>query len=859
MERYAACGRVGSRPALLTALLTSSMLTGIAPALAQQTANNSQVETVIVTAQKRSENLQKVSLSIQALSSQKLEDLHITNFNDYVKFFPSVTYTVGGAGGGNAGPGFENISMRGIVSGNDGNHSGPLPTVGVYLDEQPITTIGGTLDMHIYDIDRVEVLSGPQGTLYGASSEAGTIRIITNKPDAEGFSAGYDVQANTVAHGNEGYQAEGFVNIPLADNMAIRIVAWDEHDAGYIDNVPGTRTYPGCQITMNPPCNAGQVPPITINNFNLAKSNFNDVDTYGARAALKIDLNANWTVTPSVIAQWENANGIFGYDQTVGYLQVKQYNPDFLHQNWVQAALTVQGKIGDLDLTYSGGHMEWWIHGESDYSDYSYWYDKLFPSSFPQYFYDNNGNPIAPTQYIVESDHFVKDSHELRIASPANQRLRFVAGLFYERQQHWILQDYKITDLSCYYTVDCWSGTTKYLTGLGNWPDTLWLTDQERVDQDSAAFAEVSYDILPKLTLTGGLRLYQYYNSLVGFFGFNGNFSSHTGEAKCFAPGQFHNAPCTDLQAHASGTGNTHKINLTYHVDDDRMVYFTWSTGFRPGGINRRSDIAGAYGPDKLTNYEVGWKTTWLEDTLRLNGALFWETWDNVQFPFLGLNSFTIIQNAGNATSKGIESDFEWKPLPALTISGSGAVTDANLDTAYCGVSNPQTRQPLTTCPDPSGGDVNPADSPAGTQLPITPKWKGNLTTRYDFPIWSDLSAHVQGSVEAQSSVWSDLRVQALYPPSCNPAIPGSCIEVPIRSVLGKQPGFATFDFSTGIDAGQWHVELFVQNAFDANAQTYRYVQCTTQVCENPFTPKHEVYVVPERPRMIGISFGQRF
>ena len=203
------------------------------------------METIIVTAQKRSEDLQKVPVAMQALPAERLEELHITDFNDYVKFFPSVTYTAGGAGGGNAAPGFANISMRGIVSGNDGNHSGPLPTVGVYLDEQPITTIGGTLDMHLYDINRVEVLSGPQGTLYGASSEAGTIRIITNKPDASAFSAAYDVQGNTVAHGGQGYIAEGYVNVPLADNVAIRVVAWSEHDAGYIDNVPGTRTYPG--------------------------------------------------------------------------------------------------------------------------------------------------------------------------------------------------------------------------------------------------------------------------------------------------------------------------------------------------------------------------------------------------------------------------------------------------------------------------------------------------------------------------------------------------------------------------------------------------------------------------------------
>jgi iron complex outermembrane receptor protein len=822
MKERLALGGARTRPLFWASLTATTMLTAVVPALAQ-TQDSSTIETIVVTAQKRSEDLQKVPLSIQALPTEKLEQLHITDFNDYVKFFPSVTYTAGGAGGGNASPGFANISMRGIVSGNDGNHSGPLPTVGVYLDEQPITTIGGTLDMHIYDIDRVEVLSGPQGTLYGASSEAGTIRIITNKPDASGFSAAYDVQGNTVAHGSQGYTAEGYVNVPLSDNTAIRIVAWSEHDAGYIDNVAATRTYPG---------NADLgVPPITINDFPYVKKNFNSIDTYGARAALKVDLNANWTIEPSIVAQWENSNGLFAYDPNYGDLKVAQYNPDFLHQNWYQAALTVTGKVGDLDLTYSGGHMDWWIRGESDYADYSYWYDKLFPSSFPQYFYNNADSPIAPTQYIIEGDHFIKDSHELRIASPSTDRLRFIGGVFFERQQHWILQNYQINGLA----------TSESVTG---WPDTLWLTDQERVDQDAAVFGDVSYDILPNLTLTGGLRLYDYINTLKGFFGFSAGFSSHTGESQCFGPGLFHNAPCTDLDQSAVGTGNTHKINLTWHVDDARMLYFTWSTGFRPGGINRRTDDAGAYAPDKLTNYEVGWKTQWLDNTLRFNGALFIEKWDNVQFPFLGANSFTIIQNAGNATSKGLESDFEWKPIAPLTISGSTAVTDANLDTNYCGFNNPATKQPYTG--DCLALDGFPAEAPAGTQLPITPKYKGNLTTRYDFPI-ANFAGHIQGSVVAQSSSWADLRIQGAYPPF------GPTTLVPLRSVLGKQPGYASFDFSAGIDTEAWSLELFVENAFDERAQEYRYAECTTQVCDN------QTYVVPSRPRLIGIKFGQKF
>src|SRR5690242_4852635 len=206
--------KLARRPALWQALLTTTVLTGVAsPALAADTG----IETVVVTAEKHSEDLQRTPLSIQALPTEKLEQLHIADFADYVRYLPSVTYTVGGAGAGNGGPGFANVSMRGVSSGGDGNHSGSLPTVGIYLDEQPITTIGGSLDVHVYDIARVESLSGPQGTLYGASSEAGTIRIITNKPDFSGSYGAYDVGVNTVEHGGIGYEMEGFLNAPLTD------------------------------------------------------------------------------------------------------------------------------------------------------------------------------------------------------------------------------------------------------------------------------------------------------------------------------------------------------------------------------------------------------------------------------------------------------------------------------------------------------------------------------------------------------------------------------------------------------------------------------------------------------------------
>ncbi|HJW40074.1 MAG TPA: TonB-dependent receptor [Rhizomicrobium sp.] len=801
-----------ARPALWQILLTSTMLTGIAHAA--DATKPTGIETIVVTAEKRSEDIQKAPLSIQALPAEKLDQLHITDFADYVQFLPSVTYTVGGAGAGNGGPGFANVSMRGVSSGNDGNHSGSLPTVGIYLDEQPITTIGGALDVHVYDIARVESLSGPQGTLYGASSEAGTIRIITNRPDPSAFSAAYDVGVNTVDHGSVGYEGEGFVNIPLADNVAIRLVGYSEHDAGFIDNVPGTRFFPTSGITAS--------------NAAIAKNDFNSVDTYGGRAALEFDLDNNWTITPTIIAQHTQSSGVFAYDPSVGDLEVQHFFPEYAHDSWVQAALTVQGKIANLDVVYSGGYMDRQINAASDYTDYSFFYDTLY--GYGAYIYDNHGNFINPQQYITEKDHFTKLSQELRFSTPSDQRVRFVGGLFFERQGHYILQNYQIANLS----------DTNADPGVGqlsvpNWPGTLWLTDQQRYDNDYALFGELAYDITPQVTFTAGLRAFYAANSLKGFFGFSADYSSHTGVSQCFAPTSVDNGPCTNLDKSVYESGYTHKLNLTYRIDDDRMVYATWSTGFRPGGVNRRGTIP-PYQPDRLTNFELGWKTSWFDHTLVLNGAAYLDFWSNFQFSFLGLNSFTEIHNAGTARIAGLEGDATWQPVTGLTINGSASYDDSHLLKDFCGPVG------VTQCP--SAADPNPPEAPAGTPLP-TPKFKSNLTSRYEFPLFQGFLAHVQSSVVYQGDSWADLRVTAPNP------VTG--VYVPIRAALGRQRAFTNVDFTVGVETDNWAVDLSILNAFDERDDLYRYAECTTQICGA------EPYVATNTPREIGLKFSQKF
>src|SRR3954449_10160116 len=193
---------------------------------------------IIITATKREENMQNVPISVQAIGTRRLDQLNISDFEDYTKQLPSVSFDT-------SQPGSTTVYVRGVATGSDGNHTGSLPSVGFYLDEQPVTTIGGTLDVHIYDIARIESLAGPQGTLYGASSEAGTIRIITNKPELGITTGRVDGELNTVAHGGMGGSLEGMINLPIASRIAFRASAFYQRDAGYIDNVPGQRTYCG--------------------------------------------------------------------------------------------------------------------------------------------------------------------------------------------------------------------------------------------------------------------------------------------------------------------------------------------------------------------------------------------------------------------------------------------------------------------------------------------------------------------------------------------------------------------------------------------------------------------------------------
>jgi iron complex outermembrane recepter protein len=823
-------------------LASTLMAVGVHAADAD-TNGEGQLAEITVTAQKRSEDLQKVPISLTVLGQEQLESHQVKSFDDYVKFLPSVSYQ-------SAGPGQAQLYFRGVSSGSDGLHAGSSPPTGVYLDELPVTTIGNSLDVHMYDIQRVEALAGPQGTLYGASSLSGTLRVITNKPDPTAFSAGYDLKADKFGHGNGGGTVEGFVNIPLTDFMAIRLVGYYDYEGGYINNVPTSVTYQrfaplgdpvpnnaalpaSCTPFTSPaPGNgapvAGTVCPTTVTNDGVARRRFNDVGSGGGRAALKIDLNENWSITPTVVAQTQKAVGDFTVNPQVGNLSVNDFITPFNNDQWVQSALTVQGKISNWELLYTGGWFQRKVDNLVDYSGYTADYDAqalYYGANLGDRAFNNAGQLLDPNQFVLNRDRYTKQSHEFRLNSPADFFIRGTAGLFYQRQTDDIRAAFDLPGLNEGFPAGSFA-----VQSVDGQPGTVYLSQQDRTDRDYAVFADGTIDLIPNhLHLSAGIREFWVENTLYGFFGFQ-SYEFNT-EKGCLDSGGVPpvlpvtgNRPCVDVNAKVVENGETHRVNLSYDIDADHMVYATYSTGFRPGGVNRLT-TAPAYRSDRLTNLELGWKTAWFDHHVRANGAVFYERWSDVQTATTGAFGITSIENAGNARIYGVEGDVEWALFDHLVLSASGTFLNAEFTTNFCGT-NPDGSL-IPSC------DPADAATPKGARLPVTPHFKGNMTARYSFE-FKDFNNFVQGSIIDQSATVAT----ALVSQNAN---------------FGAIGGFNTADFSAGTGMHNWKLEAYIENAFDRRGELTRFAECFAANCQIAY------HAFPIKPMNFGVRFGQKF
>jgi outer membrane receptor protein involved in Fe transport len=837
-----------ARSPLVSAVL---LALGSRVAMAQETSPPGSLEEITVTAQKRTERLQDVPISIDAIGEAKLKDLNVQNFKDYVQFLPSVSLQPAYG----AGSGFNAVYMRGVVTGGDGQATTSQPSVGTYLDEQPITTIQGNLDIHLYDIARVEALAGPQGTLYGASSQSGTIRIITNKPDPSGFAGGYSLEGNTIDGGDAGYVAEGFVNLPIGENAAARLVGWWLKDGGWVDNKPATRTYSIDQSTT--------ADDFTSSNAAFAKDNYNTSDTKGARAALRVNLGESWSITPQVMAQKQEQEGSWGDDLrdvlASGDYAVAHFRPEFSNDEWYQAGLTIEGTMSGFDLVYAGNYLNRDVDASTDYSDYSFWYDNLYTSGyFAHLFVDDNGNQLNPDAAFENHDGYTKTSHEIRLSTPQDKRVRGLIGFFYQKQHHDFYQPFGLIEgLAGERSMDGLEPG-----GPGRYADYVYLNSMNRVDTDKAVFGQIAFDLTDKLELSLGTRYFKPEVTVKGFFGFglglsrshepgsgsdgifgtaddaaeadepgavanggegafdpNGQAWSANGEWRC--PSQTDSAsdePCQNVDKGIKESDSVYRVNLSWKATNDTLLYLTWAEGYRPGGINR-NPFAGSYVRDILTSYEFGWKTRFADGRLQFNGAVFQQEWDDIQVSFQGGNGITQVANGGKAEVPGVEAQLDWLATDAFRLGVALAYYNSELKEDYCDL-------------DAAGNCVN-VKAPAGTPLPVTPDFKGNLIARYSFPL-AGFDAYTQGVLTYQGSAASQL-------------------DVADNAIYGDIPSSSYLNLAFGVESERYTIELYSSNVTNEDAPFGVTSECTPQVCGV------QTVGVKARPRTIGLRFSQHF
>lgn len=810
---------------------------------------------IIVTAQRRAQSIQDVPLTIQAFSGDTLGKLNVTTFNDLLKYTPNVTFSSNGPGSGA-------IFMRGLSSGFAGNQSSAtiayFPNVALYLDDQSMQFPARNADIYMADMERVEVLEGPQGTLFGGGAEAGAVRYITNKPKLDRFEGHIDGSVGGTAAGAPNASFNASVNVPIIrDTLAVRAVVYDDHRGGYIDNVASNFTrsardsgnvayFGGVALTPAQQVNAGQ-----YNNNALAKKDFNPVDYVGGRLSAKWEINPDWDVLVSESYQDMKADGTFatfpiGSDfQKLGSLQTTVFSPSYNKDTYWNTAWSINGKIADLNLVYTGSYMTRHLDTQQDYSNYSRTGGGMYYQCTGSATGWGKGSPYcySPVAYWHDTVRNTHMSHEFRISTPDHKRIRLIAGAYYEqfRIKDVMNFDYKTIPTctpalinangACSGVVQPVPGSTINTPGLKD-GNTAFGEDTQRGYDQFAAFASVDFDILPNLTLTGGTRYYNYKEFETG------------SQYETYASNCYQMLVCTIAGAgnvsidaandHVTYHGFKSRGSLSWKPSDHTMIYATFSQGFRPGGFNRATklilpDVNGiaqlirpnGYKPDSLTNWEGGIKTDLFDRKLQLNLSAYYMVWENVQIGFFnpagGFGNTSFVTNGANFHVKGLEAQFTARPIHGLSIQGSATYNDSKQVTQPCFVSNNSASSSFGKCISTyySGGAAVALQSPfgaVGSTLPYAPHLQGDLRVRYEWAGPAKLDWFVSGGASYTGVTYNQ---PSTYPSGENVLIPGTTL------LRYRQPGYALLDASIGFRHDNWNLSVFGENLTNSQASTF--------------------------------------
>ncbi|MGA9028586.1 MAG: TonB-dependent receptor [Steroidobacteraceae bacterium] len=823
------------------------------------------ISEITVTAQRRTENIQDVPITIQALTAESLSQLNVATFDDFVKYLPNVTT-------GTIGPGQGNIYMRGLSTGAGGTQGygsvGQFPNVAVYLDDQSTALPGRNLDVYAADMERVEVLEGPQGTLFGAGAEAGVVRYITNKPKLDRTEGAVTADYGTTAHGDPNSKVEAMINLPLIpDTLAVRAVVYDDARGGYITNQQSIfqRLPTDYGLAHH---NGGVVPTdsVVINNDNLSGPAINPLTYQGLRVSALLKLNDDWNALLVQSYQNMNAQGVF-YEMPIGSeltplppLSVTLFNPSYDKDKYENTALTINGQFGPVKAVYSGSYLVRNVDQVQDYTNYArgaygYYYQCAGYSKTNA----NAGTCYTPSSVWKDQERNTNQSHELRASTPDDWRIRGLLGLFWQKQiieddTQWLYRSVPTCsptglDVNCYLNTQPFPGQPVFNPSSFSQPDLGFSDDFTRQYTQKAVFGSIDVDIIPKvLTATFGTRYFNINNSQFG--GNPGSFY-----CKQFTPTTYF-GPCPTSVEYgnlltAQNTTSSHKsrANLSWKPTQDTMLYYTWSQGFRVAGFNRSSlavdkDAAGipqyitplSFNSDQLTNNEFGFKTEWLDHRLQVNGTYYKEQWNGVPLPVFapedGLGNLTFVVDGPNFVVKGFELQIVGRVVQGLTIQGSAAWNSSNqvtnpsvVDNNCSGGVSGGVAFPASPGCGKSLPLVTPLFTPVGSPLGESPPFEANLRARYEWAFGEyHAFAQVGGSHQAHS--YGSLAV--------NPVV---------------MPNWTQYDALVGFTKGDWGFQFFGQNLTDVNASLL-----TTSTIGGSLITE-----TPTRPRVLGLRFDYRF
>ncbi len=785
----------------------------------------SEIEEVVVTARKKTESLQDVPLSVSALRESALDEKGISVFEDYLLQLPSVT-----AGG--SGPGTSTIYIRGLASTTPNlttaGVAGLAPNVSFYLDEQPLAQPGRNLDVYAADMARIEVLAGPQGTLFGASSQAGVVRMITNKPVIGETSGNVEVESRFMPDGDSGAKVELVGNMPVGESTAARLVAYRDKKGGYIDQVAGTldvsqsaRFRPAGTIRQNGlPVNSSRggfqagadLSGATLNKAGaIIKDDANELTYEGFRASVAHEINESWDALFTVAQQTIEADGVFFVDPTLGDLEIQRYTEDKIEDEYDNMSLTLEGSIGDLEVVYAGAYTDRTTDQMVDYTDYLF-VGQYLPYYICDYYvtYTSNapgnvptGTCGAPNLLVDSTTNLEVTSHEFRINADLSDTTSLTAGVF--------ISDTELTELNLFnyptsvendityaanYPLTNTSATGSINNASPGWysagpfsEPVIFFNDIRRTDEQRGIFGELSFATSDTTELSIGARWYDIEVDFEGSANSSfGNGFGNTDQQKYgsnlsaqYAPGNSNGYPDK-----AETDGVIGKVTYSWKPNDDSMYYLTWSEGFRPGLLNRpagRTNSDGSYtipaaiDSDEITNYEFGWKSVLQDGQLRFNGSLFFVDVSGLQSTIFDPSIVNLFfsDNAADAEIKGVEGDFIYYTETGLILSGAFSLLDTEI-----------TKSLIPT------GDII-----VGQELAFAPGFQGNISARKEWDLEAGNTGYWQAQFTMSDKSYSD-------------------IMAPNRA---EQDSYNLLNLRAGISNDDWFAEVYVDNATDERAE----------------------------------------